>query len=88
MAATGQDLVVWAARVAFGLKISARGGKESEHRRLAGAEARRGFTGPFVQIRTGSKMIAAFGDDEIALVACDTETGPVKVLRRRVHHRQ
>jgi hypothetical protein len=30
-----------------------------------------------VQIRTGSKMIAAFGDDEIALVISDTETGPV-----------
>jgi hypothetical protein len=45
---------------------------------LAGPEAHRGFTGPFVQIRTSSTMIAAFGDDEIALVASDTETGPVK----------
>jgi len=46
--------------------------------RLEGAEAYRGFQGPFLQILTGSKMIAAFGDDETALVMYDTETGPVK----------
>jgi len=46
--------------------------------RLEGAEAYRGFMGPFVQILTGSKMIAAFGDDETALVMYDTETVPVK----------
>ena len=46
--------------------------------RLEGAEAYRGFLGPFVQIVTGSKMIAAFGDDETALVMYDTETVPVK----------
>ncbi len=67
--------------LAFARKISAWRGKEPVHRRLEGAEAHRGFIGPFVQIRTGSKMIAAFGDDEIALVACDTETGPVKGAR-------
>jgi hypothetical protein len=33
--------------------------------------------GLFVQILTGSKMIAAFGDDETALVMYDTETVPV-----------
>jgi ketosteroid isomerase-like protein len=48
--------------------------------RLEGAEAYRGFQGPFLQILTGSKMIAAFGDDETALVMYDTETGPVKAL--------
>jgi ketosteroid isomerase-like protein len=46
--------------------------------RLEGAEAYRGFMGPFVQIVTGSKMIAAFGDDETALVMYDTGTVPVK----------
>jgi hypothetical protein len=46
--------------------------------RLEGAEVYRGFMGPFVQILTGSKMIAAFGDDETALVMYDTETVPVK----------
>jgi ketosteroid isomerase-like protein len=46
--------------------------------RLEGAEAYRGFIGPFLQILTGSKMIAAFGDEETALVMYDTETVPVK----------
>ena len=46
--------------------------------RLLGAEAYRGFMGPFVQILTGSKMIAAYGDDQIALIMYDTETVPVK----------
>jgi ketosteroid isomerase-like protein len=46
--------------------------------RLQGAEAYRGFMGPFVQILTGSAMIAAFGDDETALVMYDTATVPVK----------
>jgi hypothetical protein len=46
--------------------------------RLQGAEAYRGFIGPFVQILTGSKIIAAFGDDETALIMYGTETVPVK----------
>jgi len=46
--------------------------------RLEGAEAYRGFIGPFTQILTGSTMIAAFGDDQTALVMYDTETVPVK----------
>jgi len=45
--------------------------------RLEGAEAYRGFLGPFVQILTGTTMIAAFGDDETALVMYDTQTAPV-----------
>ena len=32
--------------------------------RLEGAEAYRGFLGPFVQILTSATMIAAFGDDQ------------------------
>ena len=46
--------------------------------RLEGAVAYRQFMGPFVQILTGSKLIAAFGDDETAIVVYDTETAPVK----------
>jgi SnoaL-like domain len=46
--------------------------------RLEGAEAYRAFMAPFVQILTGSKMIAAFGDDNTTLVIYDTETVPVK----------
>ena len=45
--------------------------------RLEGAEAYRGFMGPFVQILTSSTLIAAFGDDTTALVMYDTETIPV-----------
>jgi ketosteroid isomerase-like protein len=45
---------------------------------LEGADAYRGFLGPFVQILTGAQMIAAFGDDQTALVMYDTQTVPVK----------
>ena len=46
--------------------------------RLEGAAAYRAFMGPFVQILTGSELIAAFGDDTTAVVVYDTETVPVK----------
>jgi hypothetical protein len=46
--------------------------------RIDGAEAYRAFMAPFVQILTSSHMIAAFGDDETALVMYDTQTVPVK----------
>ncbi len=46
--------------------------------RLEGAEAYRAFMGPFVQILRNARIIAAFGDDETALVMYDTETVPVK----------
>lgn len=46
--------------------------------RLEGAAAYRGFMGPFVQILTGSELIAAFGDDQTAVIMYDTETVPVK----------
>jgi SnoaL-like domain len=46
--------------------------------RLEGADAYRGFMGPFVQILTGSELIAAFGDGQTALIMYDTETVPVK----------
>jgi ketosteroid isomerase-like protein len=46
--------------------------------RLKGAAAYRDFMGPFVQILKGSELVAAFGDDEKAVVMYDTETVPVK----------
>jgi SnoaL-like domain len=46
--------------------------------RLEGADAYWGFMGPFVQILTGSELIAAFGDGQTALIMYDTETVPVK----------
>jgi ketosteroid isomerase-like protein len=46
--------------------------------RLEGVAAYREFTGPFVQILIGSELVAAFGDDEKAVVMYDTETVPVK----------
>jgi ketosteroid isomerase-like protein len=45
--------------------------------RLEGAEAYQAFMAPFVQILTGSKLIAAFGDDKTAVVVYDTQTVPV-----------
>jgi hypothetical protein len=47
--------------------------------RLEGAEAFREFMGPFVQILTRSNLIAAFGDDEKAVVMYDTDTDTVPV---------
>jgi len=46
--------------------------------RLSGAAAYRDFMAPFVQILKGSELIAAYGDDETAVVVYDTETVPVK----------
>jgi len=46
--------------------------------RLEGAAAYRGFMGPFVQILKSSELLAAFGDDQQAVVVYDTGTVPVK----------
>ena len=45
--------------------------------RLEGAAAYRGFMGPFVGILTGSELIAAFGDEHMAVIVYDTSTVPV-----------
>lgn len=45
--------------------------------RLDGAEAFRGFMEPFTQIVTRSELLAAFGDDQTALLMYDTGTVPV-----------
>jgi ketosteroid isomerase-like protein len=46
--------------------------------RVEGAEAFRGFMGPFAQIVTESHLIAAFGDEATALLMYDTRTVPVE----------
>lgn len=46
--------------------------------RIEGAEAYRAFMTPFVQMLVNAKMLAAFGDEERALVMYDTETTLVK----------
>ena len=46
--------------------------------RLQGVAASREVMRPFVQMLTGSKLIAAFGDLQTALVMYDTETVLVK----------
>lgn len=45
--------------------------------RLVGAEAFREFMGPFAQMLIGASLLAAFGDDETALIMYDTKTPPV-----------
>ncbi|MEJ3750811.1 nuclear transport factor 2 family protein [Actinomycetes bacterium KLBMP 9797] len=45
--------------------------------RIEGAEAYRAFMAPFVQSLHHTTMIAAFGDEETALVMYDTATVPV-----------
>ena len=46
--------------------------------RIEGAGAYRDFMGPFTQILVEARMIAAFGDEETALVMYDTKTMPVE----------
>ena len=46
--------------------------------RLEGAQAYQDFMGPFVEILLDAHLIAAFGDDEKALVMYDTKTLPVE----------
>lgn len=46
--------------------------------RIEGAEAFRAFMGPFSQILTRAELIAAFGDEETALLMYDADTVPVK----------
>jgi ketosteroid isomerase-like protein len=44
---------------------------------IEGAEAYRAFLAPFVQILERAELIAAFGDDQTAVLIYDTETVPV-----------
>jgi ketosteroid isomerase-like protein len=46
--------------------------------RIEGADGYRAFMAPFVGILVSSNLIAAFGDEQTAVVVYDTETMPVK----------
>jgi ketosteroid isomerase-like protein len=46
--------------------------------RIEGAVAFREFWAGFMQILTGARLIAAFGDETTALIMYDTQTLPVK----------
>jgi ketosteroid isomerase-like protein len=46
--------------------------------RIDGAEALRAFLEPFVQILERAELLAAYGDDDTAVVMYDTETAPVQ----------
>jgi ketosteroid isomerase-like protein len=46
--------------------------------RHEGAEAFRGFMGPFAASLTRAELLAAFGDEETALVMYDTDTVQVR----------
>jgi ketosteroid isomerase-like protein len=69
---TGQDLDKAMSYISDDIVCDAPSG------RLEGAAAYRNFMAPFVQILTGSKLIAAFGDQTTAVVVYDTQTVPVK----------
>lgn len=45
--------------------------------RLEGIDAFRGFMGPFSQIVTGASIVAAFGDEDRAVMVYDCDTVPV-----------
>ncbi len=66
---TSHDLDQAVSYVADGIVCDAPAG------RLEGADAYRGFMGPFVQILRESRLIAAFGDDQTAMIMYETRTG-------------
>jgi hypothetical protein len=68
---TGHDLEQAMAYIDPGIVCDAPAG------RLEGEAAFRGFMGPFVNIITGSHLVAAFGDDTTAVLVYDTSTVPV-----------
>jgi len=50
---------------------------EAPSGRITGAEAFRAFMGPFSKIVVQSRLVAAFGNEETALLMYDTATRPV-----------
>jgi hypothetical protein len=69
---TGKDLERAMSYIADGIVCDAPAG------RLDGAQAYRAFMGPFVEILVEAHLIAAFGDEEQALIMYDTKTLPVE----------
>jgi hypothetical protein len=68
---TSHDLDTAMSYVADGIVCDAPAG------RLQGAAAYRAFMGPFTQILQEARLIAAFGDEQTAVVVYDTRTVPV-----------
>jgi ketosteroid isomerase-like protein len=68
---TGRDLDRAMSYIADGIVCDAPAG------RLEGAAAYRAFMAPFTEILTGAELIAAFGDEDRAVVVYDTATVPV-----------
>jgi len=68
---TGNDLDTAMEHVADDVACSTPAGE------LTGAEALRGFMGPFAGMLLGARVLAAFGDEETAVVCYDTQTVPV-----------
>jgi ketosteroid isomerase-like protein len=68
---TGHDIDAAMAYVADDIVCDAPAG------RLEGAAAFRAFMAPFVQILTGAEVLAAFGDEDTAVIVYDTATVPV-----------
>jgi ketosteroid isomerase-like protein len=46
--------------------------------RVEGADAYRAFIGPYMEILLDARLIAAFGDDDTAVIMYDTDSIPVK----------
>lgn len=76
---TRGDLDKAMSRIADGIVCDAPAG------RVEGAEAYRAFLTNFTRMVTGTTLKAAFGDDESALLLCDTETLPLKSSHSAEH---
>jgi ketosteroid isomerase-like protein len=68
---TGKDLDRAMSYIAEGIVCDAPAG------RIEGAAGYRDFMAPFVEILLDAKLIAAFGDEQTAVVVYDTATVPV-----------
>lgn len=68
---TGQDFDLAMTYIADDVVVDAPPG------RIEGAEAFRGFMGPFAQTVQDSALLAAFGDEDTAVLVYDTRTAQV-----------
>lgn len=69
---TGRDLEQAMTYIAHDIICDAPAG------RIEGTEAFHAFMGPFARILTDANLIAAFGNDDTALLMYDADTVPVK----------
>lgn len=68
---TSGDLEAAMSYIAADIELDTPGGP------IRGAEAFRGFLEPFAGMATGTELLAAFGDDQSALILYDVRTPPV-----------